>query len=1377
MKEVVNHRFDALSSIAMAQVGDACDEFENVLQTEVAQGEELHALQKAMSVYPSSEVTIREALFEQLLQLTLRHCLLDGRPITKQEIEDAYSPEFEGVISDLSWEREPKKAAPLGWLGKYALQEEIGRGGMGVVYRATQSDGIQREVAVKVVQSDRLDDSALQRFEFERQALATMDHESIARVFDVGTSEDGRAFVVMELIDGKPLTEFCDEEKLSVTERLEVFELVCGAVQHAHQKGIIHRDLKPSNILASRAENGSFSVKVIDFGLARASERRDGLTEFGQLAGTLEYISPEQASLNPELTDTRTDIYSLGVILYELLTSSTPFNRSEFGKNEYQRALDSIKHDSVLLPSRRLQTESMHIENISENRKLDSKKLTRTVEGDLDWIVMKSIEKEADRRYQAVSELASDVSNFLTHDIVSARPPSAVYRVRKFVRKNRGVVASATAIVALMVGGIIGTGYGLVKANRARLNAEASAHQANTTLGIMTDSYKSSDPRFGAKQMSAKDVLEVAFEKTQNSELDYVSKDRILSVLSGAFMGLGEFNAAENVCQERVALTSNMFGKGAKETMEATVFLVEAMEATGNHNEAVPIIEAAIVSPACEASFEPKLKVLLARCYYAIGDVAEARTVYSDLLTLADQKLAKDDEDSILIKTGFASFEYSCGQYERCSNLRREIRDIQTRKFGIVHPSTIGASIDLAASLVREGKFNEVRKTLDENEKYANQLLGEQHPITLALKSVDLELLFEKQNHEDALKLVTKLTDEYRNCLGEGHQLTLSMSRKAVQALAGLGKYHDALKEADKSIGMNQKYLGEEHPETIAAKSDCAFVYSKLNRHSKAEKLRKEVYEFCASQLGEAHPNTIDSMSNYSESLLARKKFADAAQMCHSCIELIERHLGGDAYPEIVHPLTLLAKAQSSQGKLQEAIENYAHVYKLCRERFQPTNPRVLGAALNLGNACGIAGQSEQAISTLEPLFEEAPSHLSSNSEDAFGAQATLAGAYMLAERYKDAATIYCKLKPIAEQRYNIFDAKRHGVTNALNMAMNALRGQVQNLMAKEDFEKAQKTSAFLVENRSSSRQNNEAFARLSVEVAIGQRNWEAALEKCDVWSECASRQASVELHRAICLLELDRNREAFSELQGALEDGQLKGFDLLRALSISKICSSSNGSTASQDGEQLKELFHKANSLRSEIPDHRLWQIARMAERGIAFADTNETPKSMWIELRDTAIAESREYVKSRVSLKEGQAINQRVWTALMSIESEPSQSISQESLESMRRVCAQHPRQEFINTLALAECTFNNWNEAAAAAKESLSLTKKSWRSPHPIDLAILTSCNNKLGEKEAAGTFKLELKKQIQSKGRKGDPECAAFFKKYGEMLELQDVFEPK
>jgi serine/threonine protein kinase/tetratricopeptide (TPR) repeat protein len=361
-------------------------------------------------------------------------------------------------------------------IGPYKLLEQIGEGGFGVVYMAEQHEPIRRKVALKILKPGMDSRQVIARFEAERQALALMDHPNIAKVLDAGQTGSGRPYFVMDLIKGLPITEYCDQGQLTPRQRLELLVDVCQAVQHAHQKGIIHRDLKPSNVLVT-LQDGKPLVKVIDFGIAKALGQqltdKTVFTGFAQMIGTPLYMSPEQAALSNVDVDTRSDIYSLGVLLYELLTGTTPFDKERLKEVGYDEMRRIIREEEPPRPSTRISTLGKAASTVSTQRKSDSKRLSQLMRGEMDWIVMKALEKDRNRRYETASAFAADVQRYLHDEPVLACPPSAAYRLRKFVRRNKGLVLAATLVLAVLLVGIIGTTWGLVEASEA-VDAEAA---------------------------------------------------------------------------------------------------------------------------------------------------------------------------------------------------------------------------------------------------------------------------------------------------------------------------------------------------------------------------------------------------------------------------------------------------------------------------------------------------------------------------------------------------------------------------------------------------------------------------------------------------------------------------------------------------------------------------------------------------------------------------------------------------------------------------------------------------------------------------------------------------------------------------------------
>ncbi|MGB7329081.1 MAG: protein kinase [Rubripirellula sp.] len=454
---------------------------------------------------------------------------------------------LETVVGTASPTTEPAIGTVQRTIGPYHLQKQIGAGGMGEVWLAEQTEPVRRRVALKLIKGGMDSQQVIARFEAERQALAMMSHPNIATVFDAGQSDDGLPYVVMEYVDGEPITGYCDRLRLSIADRMRLMTSVCDAVQHAHQKGILHRDLKPSNVMVAEIE-GRPIAKVIDFGLAKATEPQNHLTdktlftEFGQVVGTLLYMSPEQADASPLGVDTRADIYSLGVMLYELLTGTTPLPQ-EFVKQEtLLKVLERIRDTEPPRPSTRLSESGDRIDSVSAARQIGAQRLGQILKGDLDWIVMKSLAKERERRYDSAASLGDDVRLYLDGDAIEARPPSTVYQTTKFIRRNRLLVGSAIATSFLLIAGISGTTWFAIRSNQDRARADEQAERARQqsqlafeTLSAVIDDLHNGIADFPGSDQIRRKILETSLEKIELIAKENIDED-VLSLSNVALL-------------------------------------------------------------------------------------------------------------------------------------------------------------------------------------------------------------------------------------------------------------------------------------------------------------------------------------------------------------------------------------------------------------------------------------------------------------------------------------------------------------------------------------------------------------------------------------------------------------------------------------------------------------------------------------------------------------------------------------------------------------------------------------------------------------------------------------------------------------------------
>jgi serine/threonine protein kinase len=585
-------------------------------------------------------------------------------------------------------------------LGPYTLLERLGEGGMGVVYLAEQDQPVRRRVALKVIRPGLDSEQVLARFDAERQALEVMDHPNIARVLDAGTTPEGRPYFVMELVRGTLITRYCDDARLTPHRRLELFLAVCAAVQHAHQKGIIHRDIKPSNVLATEVD-GRPVPKVIDFGVARATDRsragRTLLTRLGVIVGTPEYMSPEQAGAVPDV-DTRTDVYSLGVLLYELLTGTTPLDREALSRAALDEVLRRVREAEPPKPSTRLSATNDRLPSVAAQRDTEPTRLSRLVRGDLDWVVMKALEKDRDRRYETAAAFARDVERFLDGDPVEAGPPSRAYRLRKFARKHRAGLATAAAFALLLVGATAVSTWQAWRATRAERLAESrlsetrkaqaatqralkeseeARAQAEAVSAFLTQAFRSPDPGQEGRQIKVADLLDRAVETLDKSFTGSpATKGALLDALGETYHGLGLYDKAIETHGKARALREATLGPDHPDTLRSRNYLANAYQFAGRNAEAIALHEATLRLQESQLGADHPDTLAsrnnLANGYIATGRTADAVALHEAMLRLDEAKFGPDHSKTLTSGRNLAAAYRDAGRYAEAIALFRD---------------------------------------------------------------------------------------------------------------------------------------------------------------------------------------------------------------------------------------------------------------------------------------------------------------------------------------------------------------------------------------------------------------------------------------------------------------------------------------------------------------------------------------------------------------------------------------------------------------------------------------------------------------------------------------------------------------------------------
>jgi eukaryotic-like serine/threonine-protein kinase len=678
-------------------------------------------------------------------------------------------PEFAASHSAVQPAPPPRRC-----IGNYELVRKLGEGGMGQVWLAEQTAPIRREVALKLIKAGVCDESRLHRFQSERQYLALMDHPCIAKVFDAGTTPDGQPYLVMERIAGLPITEYCDLKKLKIPERLELFTKVCDGVQHAHQKAIIHRDLKPGNILVIQVD-GQPAPRIIDFGLAKAVrtsiDRETVESLFGDLAGTPGYLSPEQIDASAGDIDTRADVYSLGVVLYVLLTGALPFDPKEWRNKPLEFVLRQLREEDPPRPSARIAMQNGSANSVASLRAAKPKQLAHFLHGDLDCITMKALEKDRARRYGTPSELAADIGRFLHHDAVLARPAGRGYRLQKYIRRHRIGVAVAGGLV-LMLGG-----FAVTQAEQVR-RITRERDRANRITDFMTNMFKVSDPSAArGNTITAREILDRASKEIDTGlAKDPQLQAQMMGVMGVVYDHLGLYPQAQQLLDRALQIQRVMIGTSDEATLQSMDELGNVLAEQARYVEAekldIQTLEARrrVLGPEHREtlrSMDSLATVLAREARYTDAEKLEQQT-----LDFRRRLLGPEDRDTIISMNNLAGLLADEGRYLEAESLQRETLQIKRHTIGPDDPDTLISMYNLAITIKEQGRYPEAEKLQRETLDIERRVLGLEHPLTLkTMNNLAATLLSEGQDGE-AEDTLHQLRDIDLRVFGRDHPST-----------------------------------------------------------------------------------------------------------------------------------------------------------------------------------------------------------------------------------------------------------------------------------------------------------------------------------------------------------------------------------------------------------------------------------------------------------------------------------------------------------------------------------------------------------------------------------------------------------------------------
>ena len=835
-------------------------------------------------------------------------------------------------------------------IGRYRILCLLGEGGMGAVYEAEQ-DQPRRLVALKVIRGAWASPDLLRRFEQESQALGRLHHPGIAQIYEAGSAETGfgvQPFFAMELIHGKPLVEYADEKKLNTRQRLELMIQVCDAVQHAHQRGIIHRDLKPGNILV----DDTGQPKILDFGLARATDsdaQATRQTDMGQLLGTLAYMSPEQVLADPLALDTRTDVYALGVILYELLAGKMPY------------MLSKLLHEAV--------------QTIQQTDPAPLSSINRSFRGDIETIVAKALEKDKTHRYASAAELAADIRRYLHDEPIVARPPSTTYQLQKFARRNKALVTGVAAVFLVLVAGIVASTWEAVQARRAQKRAQqesAIAQAVNDFLQhdllAQASAYNQSKPD---PNITVRTVLDRAAKNIQGKfDNQPTVEAAIRDTIGRTYLDMGLYPEAQKQLERALELERRTLGPENPETIETMIHLGNVADSVRKSSEA-------------EASFKQTLatanRVLgpdnadtlnaargLANAYFHQGKFAQAQPLYDRVLQSRRRVLGPENPDTLMAMNNLAADYSDEGKNAEAEALFSQVADAHSRALGPDHPDTLLAVNNLADVYVAEGKYVEGEALLSRNIEARRRALGPEHPDTVSSmldlanaylaqgKYAQAEPLFrqvyearrrvfgpehlntllalgglavalENQGHyAQAEPLFKQIVETMRRVLGPENITTLWETVNLGEVYEDLGKYDLARTYDAQALAGLRHVQGPEYPETLTAEADLALDDISLGNFAQAEPLAREVLE----KDKKVQPDDLQRF--FAESLLGasltgEKKYAEAEPLLREGYQgMVTRKARMLAVPDL-HELDRarewIVQLYQSSGKPEKAIE------------------------------------------------------------------------------------------------------------------------------------------------------------------------------------------------------------------------------------------------------------------------------------------------------------------------------------------------------------------------------------------------------------------------------------------------------------------------
>ena len=799
-------------------------------------------------------------------------------------------------------------------IGAYRIVREIGQGGMAVVYQGERDDqNFRKRVAIKMVKPGIGTEQVLQRFRNERQTLAALDHSNIVKLLDGGSTESGLPYLVMEYVEGLPIDRYCDLNKLSIAGRLRLFRDVCSAVQYAHQNLVIHRDLKPGNILITKEG----LPRLLDFGIAKLLNpecfETPLATRLDWRAMTPDYASPEQILGDP--VTSASDIYSLGVLLYEILTGHRPYQVAGSSQREIERL---VSETEPLRPSTQVSTDRDGLKAIAEMRAEEPKQLVSLLRGDLDWITMKALEKDPSRRYATASEFSADIGRYLSHEPVLARPASAAYRARKYVRRHPVGVTAAAGLLLLLAGFTGMQSFQLRRITRER-------DRANRVTEFMEGMFKVSDPSEArGNNITAREILDKASKDIDTGLAhDPELQAQMMYVMGHVYRELGLFPRAQLLFGRSADIRRRLLGPENLETLRSMDDLGWTLNQEGHAPEAEKLQrETSDTRRRVFGVQNPDTLKSMSNLAWTLdreGHYAEAEKFEREVLDTRRRILKTDNQDTLAVMNNLAATLGHEGHLAEAEKLKRETLDIRRRILGPEHRETLTAMNNLAYTLQQEGHYAQAETLQRETLALQRRVLGPEHPDTLRSMNNLANTLVAEDHLAEALELQRVALGTKQRVLGPEHQDTLWAMRSLAETLQREGHYSEAEKLQRQTLEIQRRVLGPDRPNTLETMSSLAVTLNKEGQYSEAEKLQRLTVDTMRRVVGPEHPNTLATNDQLVQTLEREGRYDEAERLARATLETQRRVLGPE-HPGTANTAYDLACLLAHSGRSDEAI-------------------------------------------------------------------------------------------------------------------------------------------------------------------------------------------------------------------------------------------------------------------------------------------------------------------------------------------------------------------------------------------------------------------------------------------------------------------------